>query len=376
MRKQVTRSQPQKALKVDRKNQPDMSLDKLLNSPAAVDLPCQEYPTPAWFCHSGGCDISIIIPVPEFNPAVAKSIDMMPVRPKPSVSIYYLVASDDIAVNVLKTWEKRKPKKPVGRIFKTDDFRSHIRSIAANIQSEMVSFLNSESLPDQYWIVELMNKPNSAPLLVWRDKVFDQCVYSAGVTWHNNKFVHIGRDFWNGMFMPTPHDIKKLPAEYRSLNQHKLVDWNGLTIYTHELDKLDSRYDTLGGMLSDYSTAHEITIVPEAVVTVCKPYRLCDGLDLTNYYNKWIASGKLTGNLPKRILVKKLETRVREAGEAAYKLKTKDTIVIFFTDKPEELEGIGLDRIITDETLISTRTFQVYYDLDNADSFEVSLGIR
>jgi hypothetical protein len=57
-------------------------------------------------------------------------------------------------------------------------------------------------------------------------------------------------------------------------------------------------------------------------------------------------------------------------------LKTKDTIIIFFTDKPEELQGVGVDRIVTDEALVSNRTFQVYYDLDSTDSFEEALGLR
>jgi hypothetical protein len=353
-----------------------MGLDKLLSTPAAVDLPCQEYPTPAWFTHSGGCDISVIVPVTEFNPAVSKSIDMTPVRPKPSVAVHYLVTSDEVAIQVLKTWERRKPKKPVGRIFKITHFGSNIRSVASNVASELVSFLHPEALPDQYWLVALMKKQPSAPLLVWRDRVFDQCVYSAGVDWHNNKFVHIGREFWNGMLMPKPHDIRNLPGEYRSLSQHTLVDWNGLTLRTEDLNRLDTSYETVGGMLSDYTTNRDIAINPEAIVTVCKPYRLCDGIDLTRYYNKWIASGKLTGTRPKRILVKKLNDRVRLAGEAASRLKSKDTSVIFFTDKPEELEGVGLDRIVTDEALVSNRTFHVYYDLDAADSFEEALGLR
>lgn len=373
MRKQVTRTQPQKALKVDRKNQPDMGLDKLLSTPAAVDLPCQEYPTPTWFSHSGGCDVSVIIPVTEFNTAVVKSIDMMPYRPKPSVAFHYFVSNDEIAIGILKTWEKRKIKKPIGRIYKTNHIGSNIRSVAPHIQSEVVSFLHPEALPDQYWLIAL--KPNSSPLLVWRDRVFDQCVYSAGVDWHNNKFLHIGRDFWNGMLMPTPHDIRNLPSDYRSLHQHTLVDWNGLTISTSKLSELDTSYETLGGMLTDYSTEHEISIVTDSVVTVCKPYHICDGLDLTRYYNKWIASGRLSGRRPQRILIKKTNDRVREAAEVASRLKTRDNLVIFFTDKPEELIGVNIDRIVTDEALVSNRTFQVYYDLDNVESFEATLGL-
>ena len=273
MRKPVTRSQPKKALKVDRRNQPDMGLDKLLSTPVAVDLPCQEYPTPAWFTHSGGCDISVIVPVTEFNTAVSKAIDMTPTRPKPSVAFHYLVTNDEAAVNILKTWEKRKSKKPIGRIFKIGHFGFHIRSVASHVTSELVSFLHPEALPDQYWIVALMKQPNSAPLLVWRDRVFDQCVYSAGIDWHNNKFLHIGREFWNGMLMPTPHDIRNLPKEYRSLDQHTLVDWNGLTIRTDELNRMDTSYETVGGMLADYSTGHDITINLESIITVCSPYR-------------------------------------------------------------------------------------------------------
>jgi hypothetical protein len=376
MRKSVTRSQPTKALKVDRKSQPDMGLDKLLSTPAAVDLPCQEYPTPTWFTHSGGCDISIIIPVTEFNAAVSKSIDMMPLRPKPNVAFHYLVTSDESAVSILKAWEKRRSKKTIGRIFKVSHFGSNIRSVAAQIQSELTCFLHPESLPDQYWLTALMKQPNSAPLLVWRDKIFDQCVYSAGVDWHNNKFVHIGRDFWNGMLMPTPHDIRNLPSEYRLLNQHTLSDWNGLIIRTIELNNLDTSYESLGSMLIDYATSHNITINTESIVTVCKPYMLCDGLDLTRYYNKWIASGKLKGNRPQRILVKKTHDAIREAGEAASRLRSKNTLVIFFTDKPEELEGVSVDRIVTDEALVSNRTFHVYYDLDGSQSFEETLGLR
>jgi hypothetical protein len=351
-------------------------LDKLLGTPVAVDLPCQEYPTPTWFTHGDECDISVIVPVTEFNPAVSKAIDMTPVRPKPNVAIYYLVFSDEAAVGILKTWEKRKLKNPVGRIFKINQFGSHIRSVLANIKSDLVSFLHPEALPDQYWLTALMQRPRSVPLLVWRDRVFDQCVYSAGVNWHNNKFVHIGREFWNGMLIPTPHDVRNLPKEYRSLNQHSLVDWNGLIVRTEDLSRLDTSYETVGGMLSDFTTGHDIIINPESIVTVCKPYRLCDGIDLTRYYNKWIASGKLTGRRPTRILVKKFNDRVRLAGEVAHRLQSKDRSIIFFTDKPEELEGIGLDRIVTDEALISNRTFQVYYDLDAADSFEEALGLR
>jgi len=376
MRKQISRSQIKNKLKINRQVQPEINLDLLVKTTACIELPHEEFPTPKWFENKSTSDVTIIIPIAEFNSATIKSIDLFPYKQKNSLNIFYLnYGKDDIAVNIIKSWDNRKLKRSIGRIFNVKHIGSILKSLIKEVKSEVVSFLQPESLPDNYWITDLAKSNNTCPLLLWRDKVFDECIYSAGVDWHNNKFVHIGRDLWKGTLMPTPHHISNLPSEYNKLNQHTLNDWNGLTIKKECMDLFDKNYNSLSAMLTDYTTKYEIAILNSSIITVCNPYVLCESTDLARYYNKWIVSGKLNGNKPKRILIKKLHTRIREAGIAACKLKNKDNIIIFFTNKPEELHVLPIDRIVTNEELVSNRTFQVYYDLDGQDSFDQTLGL-
>jgi GT2 family glycosyltransferase/ADP-heptose:LPS heptosyltransferase len=216
------------------------------------------YSVPEWFTPKTKPKISVIIPLFKSNAVVTDQIKTWIHEKDIDVEIIYV--DDNCPTNskatVLKAWEDRGEKKPVGKIVANRENVGYGRACnvgALHASGDYLIFLNSDTKVTEGWIkpmLDLFDNPKVGivgNLHLKEGGPHHNTVDSAGSAWNWSSmyFEHIGRHHYKGAHLSQPFAYPNLPEDLRGVSEREMV--TGCCFMTpakvfNEVDGFDPRY--------------------------------------------------------------------------------------------------------------------------------------
>jgi GT2 family glycosyltransferase/ADP-heptose:LPS heptosyltransferase len=401
---QSGRERPFKAVK---------SVNKLHNTTLIVGVPnagtklAIEYPTPKWFKFNGTPDVSVIVPIYKSQIVINDLIDNWPLD-NGDLRVE-LIFVDDCCPNnskdaVLKAWSKRQKElngRGVGKIIyniENKGYGTACNTGAELAKGEYVIFLNADTQVTPGWVKPMIDLFEDKKvgivgnLQIKQGGMWDGTIDSAGSewTWASGSFVHIGRHSYKRQNLPMPWKPDKAPDDVMKVGEREMV--TGCCIAMKR-----EMFNYVGGFNPNYRVGYwedaeiclavrelgyKVMFQPKSVIYHKLSHTNSGGHEFHDFnknyfFNKWVASHRLDNLVddkrPHKPVVGTILLRrsgangdVLVAASVASGLKRMypNSKVVFCTDCKEVLKNNPyIDRVI-DDTELSERLFQVYYNLD------------
>lgn len=425
---QSKRKRPSKAERSKAKN---LHPHLLLGTPNVTTGLSVEYPTPNWFRKSETekVDVSVIVPLFKSKDVVKGLIRSWDIQ-NSGLNVEMIFVDDDCPHDsknmAITIWGLRRIElegKTVGNIYYNPSnlgFGMTCNVGAYYAKGEYLIFLNADTLVTKNWIkpvVELLEDPEVGivgNLQLKKGGPWDGTIDSAGSewSWSAKSFLHIGRHTFNHKGLSKPFYPNNAPASIMRVGEREMVTGCCFGI-RNELFK------EIGGFNPNYrigywedselcmmvrEKGYKIMFQPHSKIfhllghTGSGPHRFQEH-NRTYFMNKWINSGRLDNlvtsqrkHVPKlgTILLRRREAHgdvlLAAAVAPALKKKHPDCRILFNTKCPEILAGNPFIDKIVEDSEISERSFQVYYNLDMVyeqrphthilDSYADAVGVK
>lgn len=411
----ASRDRPLKASRVVR-NPTNPQL--LIEVPSAGTRLSVEYPVPAWFRYNeAAADVSVIVPLYKSQSVVNDLIDTWPMESGLKVEIVFV---DDCCPNnskeaVLKAWVKRSAQAPargIGKIIYNTENKGYggaCNTGAEHAVGKYLVFLNADTRLTPGWLepmIRLFDDPKVG--LVGNLHLKDGgrwhgTIDSAGSewTWNAMCFVHIGRHSYNKQNLPAPYLPEQAPRDMLKVAERDMVTGCCFCVPA-------SLFRYVGGFNPNYrigywedaelsmvvrEMGYKIMFQPESVIYHKLSHTNSGNHEFADYnrsyfVNKWVTSQRIDRLVedkraaPSPVGIILLNRRgahgdVLAAAAVAPALKKMypGCRIIFSTHCKEVLEKNPYIDKIVDESALSERSFQLYYNLDMVYEFRPRTNI-